>query len=232
MLWLWSAFSLGLFGSLHCLGMCGPIAMALPLNTSEKISVYKVSALYNIGRVSSYTLMGLLMGILGWGVFLTGYQKSLSVILGILMILTAFYSGAANMGILKNLKIEYFYSRAQATLASFLSNKRSSSAYKIGFANGFLPCGMVYVALAGALTTSDVLTSAGFMAFFGFGTWPLMAAAMIFSNLNRSLFLRMRKALPLVMFIFGLMLIQRGINLQVPLELKFWEAFNNPIMCH
>ena len=79
MIWMWTAFSLGLFGSLHCAGMCGPIAMALPLSMKEKTSILAQSLIYNFGRIASYMLMGLVMGLLGWGALVAGYQKYLSV---------------------------------------------------------------------------------------------------------------------------------------------------------
>jgi len=231
-MWIWTAFSLGLFGSLHCLGMCGPIAMALPLTSSEKQSVFNQSVLYNMGRVSSYALLGLVMGLLGWGVLIAGYQKYLSVILGAILVLFAFFTVSLENGLLRIAVINNIYMRVRSALSSMLRVNTNASAFKIGLANGVLPCGMVYIALAGALTVGSTIQGMAYMALFGLGTLPMMLGVMLFSKFNRGFFLRLRKLIPLVMLIFGIMLIKRGLALEIPVDFRFWEAHNFPIMCH
>ena len=231
-MWLLSAFTLGLFGSLHCLGMCGPIAMALPLTSSEKQKVFFQSLLYNLGRVSSYALMGLVMGLLGWGIMFAGYQKLLSVILGAVLILSAFFTVSLENGFLKLKPIARLYHKVKSKLAMMLRTNVNANAYKIGLANGVLPCGMVYVALAGALTSGDTLSGTAYMALFGLGTLPMMMGVMLLSKFNRSFFFALRKYIPIVMLVFGILLIKRGLGLELPVDLRFWEANNFPIMCH
>ena len=86
---IWTAFTIGLLGSLHCVGMCGPIALALPLTSSERQQIIYQSLLYHSGRVITYAMMGFFMGLLGWGIAWSGYQKVLSIVLGSIMILLA-----------------------------------------------------------------------------------------------------------------------------------------------
>lgn len=231
-MWMWTAFTLGLFGSLHCLGMCGPIAMALPLSSKEKQTVVLQSIIYNLGRVSSYAILGLTMGLLGWGVVIAGYQKTLSVVLGVVLILSALFSFSLENGLLKFSFFRSLYGKIKSRLARLLQTNSNAGAYKIGLANGLLPCGMVYVALAGALTSGGTAQGTAYMALFGLGTLPLMTGVMLFSKFNRSIFLKLRRLLPLVLIIFGLMLIKRGLALEIPIDLRFWDATNNPIMCH
>lgn len=232
MLWIWTAFSLGLFGSLHCAGMCGPIAMALPLSMKEKRSIIAQSLLYNSGRMFSYSLMGLIMGLLGWGVFLTGYQKSLSIGLGAILMLTAFLGFSFENALIRVRPVNQAFNFVKRKMSESMSNPSGLGAMKIGFINGFLPCGMVYLALAGALNCSSSFEGAAYMALFGLGTIPLMTTLILFTSVNRSLILRLRKLFPLIVFFFGLLLIKRGLAMDIPLEMKFWEAANFPVMCH
>jgi sulfite exporter TauE/SafE len=232
MIWLWSAFTLGFLGSLHCLGMCGPIAMALPLSTNEKRTVVLQSILYNFGRVSTYTIMGLVMGLLGWGILIAGYQKILSISLGIALILSAIFSYSLEKKLFGLTIFQRFFNRIKTRLANLLKFNSASNAYKIGLVNGILPCGLVYIALAGALASGNSVTGAAYMALFGLGTMPMMLGAMLFTSFNKRFFFKFRKFIPLVLIIFGLYLIQRGWLLEVPTDLRFWEANNFPVMCH
>ena len=231
-MWLWSAFTLGLFGSLHCLGMCGPIAMALPLSATEKRSVVRQSLLYNFGRVASYSILGLIMGLLGWGVLIAGYQKSLSVILGAILILAALFSVSIENQIFKLRFFNRIFEGIKSIMGRLMSVNAYSNSFKIGLVNGVLPCGMVYIALAGALTSGGLTKATLYMTLFGLGTLPMMMAVMLFSNFNKRFFSKFRKWLPLIMFVFGLILIKRGLALEIPLDFSFWEANNFPLMCH
>jgi len=229
---LWSAFTLGLFGSLHCLGMCGPIALALPLTKKERLAVVLQSFLYNIGRVFSYTFLGLILGLLGWGVAIAGYQKSLSIVLGIILIISAFFSISIENKLLRFGPFQRAYSKVKSKLSSLIRKNSFSNIFKLGFVNGLLPCGMVYVALAGALASGSTGQGALYMTLFGLGTLPMMMGVMLIGNFNKSFFLKLRKWIPLIMLAFGIMLIRRGLALEVPLDIKFWEANNFPVMCH
>ncbi len=229
---LWAAFILGLFGSLHCVGMCGPIAMALPLTAREKGQIVFQATLYHFGRITTYALMGLFMGLLGWGIGLAGYQKAFSIILGASLIVMALFSISIERKLLQSTLFQRIFELIKRKLSSALSIHNRSSAYKIGMLNGILPCGLVYVALAGAVTSLTATNGAVYMAAFGFGTMPMMLGVMVFGNMYRKYFVRLRKLIPIGLVLFGALLIYRGIVLDVPFDLKFWEDTNFQPMCH
>jgi sulfite exporter TauE/SafE len=89
------AFSLGFLGSFHCMGMCGPIALALPLNRKNMFTMVVGSSAYNLGRVFTYSLIGLVFGLIGQGLFLAGYQNILSITLGVLILASLVLAGWA-----------------------------------------------------------------------------------------------------------------------------------------
>ncbi len=82
-----TAIALGLLGSFHCLGMCGPIAFVLPLDRDRTIVSITQTFLYHLGRLISYASIGLLFGLFGKGLYLTGLHQNLSIVVGVLMIL-------------------------------------------------------------------------------------------------------------------------------------------------
>lgn len=229
---IYAGFILGLLGSLHCVGMCGPLAMALPLTASEKRTVIFQSLLYNLGRIMTYSLMGLAMGLLGWGIALAGYQKIFSIALGIGLIISAIFSFSLESRLLRNSWLQKRFAAIKSKLTQLLSIRGNFSAIRIGLLNGLLPCGLVYVALAGAIATGKVFTGALYMAAFGLGTLPLMLGVMTFGHLFKRSFFKIRKWIPVGLAIFGALLIYRGIMLDIPMNLQFWEANNFPVMCH
>jgi len=144
------AFTLGLFGSLHCVGMCGPLVIAFGRTEGGSLAANVYSGVsYNLGR----TLM--------------------------------------------------------------------------------LPCGLVYLALAGALASGGVWQGMLFMILFGLGTLPMLLAVILgYEWVSPTIRFQFRKVLPYVTLSFGLFLIYRGVVVDMPTELNFWEALRNPIMCH
>ncbi|MFK7806256.1 MAG: sulfite exporter TauE/SafE family protein [Saprospiraceae bacterium] len=229
---LWSAILLGLGGSLHCVAMCGPIAMALPLTAREKSQVIFQSLLYNLGRVSTYALMGFFFGFMGWGIALSGYQNVLSVALGVLLLVTAVSSFSIEQKLFSNTFLTRILQSITKKLGELLAIHNNTSAYRIGLVNGLLPCGLVYVALAGSLATGNHWSGALYMLLFGLGTLPLMLGVMIFGKWSKPFFQSFRKFIPYGLFVFGVYLIYRGMLLEVPRELSFWEANNFPMLCH
>lgn len=83
-----SALLLGIMGSFHCAGMCGPIALALPLRGKNSLEKVAGGLLYNIGRTLMYGVMGGFFGLIGEGFSMIGFQKWVSLLMGILMILS------------------------------------------------------------------------------------------------------------------------------------------------
>ncbi len=214
---LLSAFILGLVGNFHCLGMCGPIALAIPLKDNSTSTRLLSILIYNAGRIFTYTLLGALIGFIGKGVFLMGFQQKLSIILGAAIIIYAvFIIVKRKSSLLNNLLATKFY-RLKNAMGSFLRKKTYDANLLLGLLNGLLPCGMIYIALAGALASESVFSSAAFMLFFGLGTLPVMmilpwVATYISSNVR----IRLNKVIPYTLLVFGLLLILRGSNLGIP----------------
>ncbi len=220
----WSALLLGLGGSIHCVAMCGPIAMALPLTAREKRLVIFQSLLYNLGRISTYGLMGFFFGMMGWGLSLMGYQNILSIGLGVLLLLTAFFTLSMERKIFQQSFLRKHFQNITGRLSKLLSIRNKNSAYRIGLLNGFLPCGLVYVALAGSFTTGDYWSGALYMIAFGLGTVPLMFSVMVFGKWLRPFFVSFQKLIPFGLAVFGVYLIYRGMMLEIPEELGFMQV--------
>ncbi|HLV13999.1 MAG TPA: sulfite exporter TauE/SafE family protein, partial [Xanthomarina sp.] len=83
---LWSALALGLLGSFHCVGMCGPIAFMLPVDRSHSVKKIAQISTYHFGRLLAYSIIGLVFGLVGKGLYLFGIQQQLSIAIGVLMI--------------------------------------------------------------------------------------------------------------------------------------------------
>lgn len=229
----WTAFTLGLIGSTHCLGMCGPIALAIPMTTSQRFQMAFQALKYNLGRVATYALLGAVFGLLGMGVALAGFQKGFSIIVGVLLLFAAFFSLNWESKLTNKSPLRHFFNFIKKQIGKLLSNRPRQAHFLIGVFNGFLPCGMVYLAIAGAITTGDVLNGMLFMTLFGLGTMPLMLGIMLLGNVVKPSFRNiLRSIAPFIMVAFAILLIARGLNVNLPHELHFWEALQNDVMCH
>lgn len=209
-----AGFTLGLFGSLHCVGMCGPLALALPAPFAKRNEQITSSLFYNAGRVVTYSMLGLLFGIIGKGFSLIGFQQLFSIIAGsIMLFLTVLYFGFHHS--YQPAWFQHFTWKLQSFIGTALQKRYG--AFWVGMANGLLPCGMVYAAIAGALVSSTITSSVLFMTSFGIATMPAMLALMIFgSGLSVHMRLKLRKLTPFVMLIVAALLILRGLNLGIP----------------
>jgi sulfite exporter TauE/SafE len=214
---LLAALSLGIMGSFHCVGMCGPIALALPLGNESRAKQVFGSLIYNAGRIATYGIFGLVFGLVGKGFVLGGYQQALSIALGLLILLGLLVpSVAAKTSLLTNL-ISPFITKIKSSLSKLFKQKSYSALFSIGVLNGFLPCGLVYLAVAGSIATGDALQGSAFMMAFGAGTLPAMLfvslAAKFISIQWRN---NMRKAVPVFVGLMACILILRGLNLGIP----------------
>ena len=214
---LYSGFILGLISSLHCIGMCGPIAMMLPLDHQNSAKKTLQILTYHSGRVAAYMTFGLVFGLLGRGLFLAGMQQQLSVVIGILMI--------AFILVPEKVLAQYNFSKPLYRLISkvktALGNQFKKRSYKalftIGLLNGFLPCGLVYVALFGAIAMQNELLGIGYMFLYGLGTIPMMSAVVYASNfVTVPMRNRVQKIIPIVAIAIGTMFILRGLGLDIP----------------
>lgn len=230
---LWSAFTVGILGSLHCVGMCGPIAMALPYQKQSKLALITSTSLYNIGRIVTYSLLGLFIGIIGKGAYVAGLQQALSIGAGILLLIIAIFAIEVESKLLSLKFIHRFYGKLQKLLRRFLTKNGYGALFVTGLLNGLLPCGLVYFALVGALTSGSIINSIAYMALFGLGTFPLMLTASLAGNfISIKLRNRIKKLYPILLVIFAVLLIMRGLNFDVPRSFNFWEDGQNIPECH
>ena len=222
-----AAFVLGIFASVHCVGMCGPLALGLPMAHGGRAAQLAHLLKYHAGRICTYALGGLLFGWLGRRVWIAGWQQGLSIGLGVLILVISL--------VRRWLPV---YVRSYDPLRRVVTRIWQLSARKgvfiLGMANGFLPCGMVYLAIAGALTLPNIPGSMGFMAAFGFGTLPLLLGLQWAGRmLPLSYRLRLRRVLPLVTIVMAILLILRGLNLGIPyISPMLSSAAGTAISCH
>jgi len=214
---LLSALIFGLLGSFHCIGMCGPIAFMLPVDRSNNLKKTSQIALYHLGRILTYSLIGLLFGLLGKSFNLFGFQQQLSIIVGVLMIIIILIPYKTFNKYNFSKPFFKMISKVKSALGKELKKKSPDTFLIIGFLNGFLPCGLVYMALFGALATGDALQGSLYMALFGIGTVPLMTTAIYFGNfLTGKVRQYIRKAIPIVVVLIGVLFILRGMGLGIP----------------
>jgi len=213
---IYSALILGLFGSMHCAGMCGPIALALPLTSKNTFSFFLGRSLYNIGRIITYSLLGAIVGSLGMAISFAGFQKGLSIIIGVILLPAAF-------SFLPALKKHSFFvthfisDGLKKLLSPFLHSSKAIDAIIVGMLNGFLPCGLVYTALAAATTTGTAINGILFMAIFGAGTFPMMLALSLSGKIIPGKFRsRITRFFPYLTALLAVLLILRGMNLGIP----------------
>lgn len=214
---LLSAIILGLMGSLHCVGMCGPIAFMLPVDRTNPYKKFGQLFLYHVGRLLAYGIIGLVFGLLGKGFYVFGMQQKLSIGIGILMVVLVLipYKTLRKYNLSKPLyKV---ISGVKNRLGKELKKKSPDTFLTIGFLNGFLPCGLVYMALFGAIAMGNAAEGSLYMIFFGFGTVPLMTMAIYFSGLLKGVVRRkVQRLIPVFVMLIGVLFILRGLGLGIP----------------
>jgi uncharacterized protein len=211
-----AAFAMGLIGSFHCVGMCGPLALSLPLSSNSIWAKLCGALLYNAGRIITYSAFGLLIGAIGQRVALFGYQQWLSIILGVAIVIYMVLPKKASAMGSRNFIIKFF-EKLRVWLGQLFFKKSQSSLFVIGLLNGLLPCGLVYMAAAGAAATGSISSSILFMAFFGLGTLPVMWGIAFMGNcVSIGIRQKIRKAYPYMMMLMACLLILRGMGLGIP----------------
>ncbi|WP_339656569.1 sulfite exporter TauE/SafE family protein [uncultured Maribacter sp.] len=230
-----SAAILGLMGSLHCVGMCGPIAFMLPVDQSNNYKKFGQIFIYHFGRLMAYGIIGLIFGFLGKGLSIFGAQQKLSIAIGVLMILVVIipYKTFNKYNLSK--PIYKVISTVKNQLGKELKKKSPDTFLTIGFLNGFLPCGLVYMALFGAIAMGNALQGSLYMILFGLGTIPLMTTAIYFSGLLKGgIRKKVQNAIPIFVVIIGLLFILRGLGLGIPYvsPAPVTELASSTIECH
>jgi sulfite exporter TauE/SafE len=225
-----AAITLGFLGSFHCIGMCGPIALALPVHTAKPAKKILLILSYNFGRIVTYSLFGAAAGVAGQSLVVGGYQQILSVAMGIIILLMVFFPKKKSN--LFQAHIFSFFNSIKNQLRKLFLKNGHGPLFTIGLLNGFLPCGLVYISMAGAVATGDLVSGALFMAFFGLGTVPVMlslplAGEVVSVNARN----KIRKTVPIIVGAMAVLLILRGLNLGIP---YLSPKINDPsaVSCH
>jgi hypothetical protein len=214
---LYTALLFGLIASLHCVGMCGPIAMMLPLDRNNEAKKVTQILTYHIGKLSAYGILGLIFGLLGRSFYLAGMQQQLSIVVGILMIMVAVVPEKEFAKYNFSKPIYRIITKVKSSLGQQFKSKSYKSLFTIGLLNGFLPCGMVYVAIFGAIAMQSISMGIVYMLLFGLGTIPLLTAVIYISNLLSFSFRgTLQKMIPLVAVLIGMLFIIRGLGLDIP----------------
>ena len=207
---------IGLLGSLHCIGMCGAIALALPLGDHSVSARVMSGLLYNLGRTVTYGFLGILFGLLGLGFVLWGMQRWVSIAVGIIMIgsvlLPVLFTRFSLAG-----QVSGLMAPLRHALGRLFGSRSFGAVFLIGILNGFLPCGLVYIALAGAMLASGPVEGAVYMVLFGAGTIPALLAVSLLGNAFSRRFRGLTsKIIPVVIVLIGALFILRGLNLGIP----------------
>lgn len=206
----------GLMSNFHCIGMCGPFALSLPLqNKPGFIKALSVAA-YQLGRISTYTALGAVFGYFGRSITLSGLQQSISIGAGILILLTVLIP-KLGFKLRQLVPVNKFLSPLLKYVSYFYKNQSVGGYFLIGNINGMFPCGMVYLAIAAAFSTGNVLSSTIFMAAFGLGTLPAMLTVSIMGQwMSMSLRDKFNRITPYFFALVGVLLILRGLGLNIP----------------
>lgn len=214
---LLSALIFGLLGSFHCVGMCGPIAFLLPVDRKNSVKRVLQVLSYHAGRLFTYGIIGLLFGFLGRRLQLFGLQQHISIAIGVLMILVILLPSKIFSKYNGSKFIYKWVGRVKSALGKELKRKSMDSFFTIGFLNGFLPCGLVYMAVFGSLASGSSWEGSLYMVFFGIGTIPLMTTATYIGNfLNTNFKKKIMKAIPVFVIIMGVLFVLRGLGLNIP----------------
>lgn len=214
---IWTGFLLGLLGSLHCVGMCGPIVIALSSSKTDPVTFFLGRLSYSLGRIITYSFLGVIAGLIGMGLSLAGAQRWVSLVLGILILVSLFLPKRLTNFMYQNRLYAKLMDLIKVIWKKLTGSHSLGALLVIGILNGFLPCGFVWIALAGAIATGGVLNSSLYMAAFGLGTVPILVATSYAGNLLTMKFRHsMSKLIPVGIAVLGILFVLRGLSLGIP----------------
>lgn len=232
---LFTALIFGLLGSFHCVGMCGPIAFMLPVSQNNPIKKFIQVCLYHLGRLLAYASIGLVFGLAGKSFNLFGIQQQLSIAVGILMIAAIVLPFARLTQNVITTPVYRIIGRIKSSLGKALKKKSPDTFLTIGVLNGFLPCGLVYMAVFGALASGGILNGSLYMILFGAGTIPLMTLAVYSRNILGAVARKnIQKLIPVFVIVIGFLFILRGMGLNIPYvsPAPVTQLSEAPASCH
>ena len=213
-----AGFVLGLAGSLHCAGMCGPLVAALPSPEQRTLSFIVGRLVYNLGRVSTYAMLGAVVGLGGSALSLAVHGMTISIVSGALMIVLAVAQLLLHWSVPVPAVVHRLLQPLRRRLAGLMQHHSMAALAGVGMLNGLLPCGMVTAALVGSAGSGSVLGSTGFMVAFGIGTTPMMAALAIGLPMATVRWkTRFRTIAPVVALLLGIVITVRGMGLGIPM---------------
>lgn len=208
---LWTALVLGLAGSVHCAAMCGPLILLVAKSGGGRCSPARSAFAYHAGRIAIYGVIGIIFGALGHSLAMAGWQRGLSIFAGVAILAGLFLSSTAAL----KTPVVKLVTRLKSTFGHLLQRRSLASQFGLGAINGLLPCGLVYVAAAGAAATGHPLAGAGYMAVFGVGTLPMLLGIVLAGG-RLPFAARLHKLLPVSVAVVAVLLILRGLALGIP----------------
>jgi sulfite exporter TauE/SafE len=207
----------------------------LPVDRTNQVKKISQIGIYHFGRLIAYSLIGLVFGLIGKSLFIFGYQQQLSIIIGVLMILVVVIPQKTFNKYNFSKPIYNIISKVKSALGLALKKKTMDTFLTIGFLNGFLPCGLVYMALFAAMAAGNAASGSLYMAVFGVGTIPLMTSAIYFSHfLKGTARQRIQKIIPIFVVLIGALFILRGLGLGIPYlsPAPIFDLVSNEMDCH
>ncbi|MFY7899957.1 MAG: sulfite exporter TauE/SafE family protein [Chitinophagaceae bacterium] len=230
-----AGLSIGFLSSLHCVGMCGAIAFALPIHYLPKHLQWFGMIVYHFGRVFTYSILGFLFGNIGRLFFIGGIQQLMSISLGIIVLMVL---GLSYFKTKHKKKQTSFLQKLQLAIQNMITQqiqkKQVLGMFVVGSLNGLLPCGLVYFALTGAMAIGSIFSSTLFMTGFGLGTLPAMILFTYFGyKINIQVRNIFKQSVPFIMATMAILLIVRGLNLNIPfLSPVLINMAEKTIPCH
>lgn len=219
------AILLGLVSSLHCLGMCGPLLSMFPWYKADKFNIQS-PLLHHGGRILAYAIIGVIGGIIGKSFVFIGMQQWLSVIAGLSILLILLFKSKLNSSL-------GFILKPIQKIHSVKSIQVSTKQFLLGVLNGFLPCGMVYIALGASISGGSIEKSIAYMVFFGLGTLPALLGFSLIQNwIGNKWRLSFKKVSNGILVLMALIFLMRGMNLGIPYLSPKFDTQSEQIKCH
>ncbi|QNL22448.1 sulfite exporter TauE/SafE family protein [Hyphobacterium sp. CCMP332] len=208
-----AALTMGFLGSAHCIGMCGPLALAMPYGRFGGFRTWLARIVYQSGRLSTYFFLGLILGFIGFSFNLAGIQQYFSIGLGVMLIMVLFIPMLFRNSLFMK-RYYLFENWVKKNIGNYINQNKISGFYITGILNGLLPCGLVWLALISAIALGNGIESALFMLFFGLGTLPALVATMIsYQAIQKRFTFSYKKVSSAITLVIALLLIVRGLNM-------------------
>jgi sulfite exporter TauE/SafE len=207
-----AALIMGITGSLHCAGMCGPIMMVMQFQHLQGWRRAAGIALYHLGRISVYALLGVILYSFR-SAFTPQLQQYVSIIMGAVLLSIGIFNFLPHL-----VKVRLPWTGfVTDSIGKTLAKPGLFSLLMSGILNGLLPCGLVYIALSTSVVADSMAEAVAFMYAFGIGTMPVLVSITIFKTRFRIFSTAsIKRLVPLTMFVFGTLFMLRGLNLGIP----------------